>query len=167
VSAPEIYKKLTLLLDYWTVVSKKENGDPFEADWDIHMASLDIIMAIAFDFPQSKTTVSRQMRNTRVRPHEELQACIYLTQSIGVPFQSFVPRIAHWLFLQRPESRKAIRSKNQLIRRNINKAVSRLQSNEKPICAVDHLISREIENAAKLGVPTNFHRSEIYDEVSP
>lgn len=63
VSAPEIHEKMTCLLDLWALKIHDGDGRPFEAGKDLDMASLDIIMAVAFDVPQGDSTLARQVAN--------------------------------------------------------------------------------------------------------
>jgi hypothetical protein len=174
----------------WTAKTQVEGSQPFQAKTDIHLASLDIIMAVAFDFPEAETSLakqlaflkSRQQQDPQVHAEErslaaetflspELHACVYLTQSIGVAFQSAFPRLAHWLYLQKPESRRAIQKKNHFIHQNIKKSIERLKGTEqgqtKQRCAVDQVLLREMASATKLGHLPNYYRKEICDEVSP
>lgn len=209
VSAPEIYRNFTFLLDLWTLKLEQGSGRPFRADQDMYMVALDIIMAVTFDHRSSDTMVMRQMRHLKnwyrqaARLHNnnnhddaeragepfpfpsipltpDLAALVYLTESLNVAFQSPVPRLAHWLYLQKPASRQALRRKQELIRRNIDASVARLQCQQqhdsedahrnknrprKPLCALDEILLREQALASKRGMPPNFHRFAVYDEV--
>lgn len=188
VSAPEIYEKTTLLLNLWTIKSRYSNKRPFKADRDIHMAALDIIMTVAFDYSQSETMLVKQIESLQGHaaadsigsedepfPFEDvplgpdLHALVFLSESIGVAFQSIVPRFAHWLYLQKSEAQKALRTRKQFIKRNIEQSIKRLENPEKDRilrCAVDKMLLREREFAEKSGIQPDFHKSAIYDEVS-
>lgn len=191
VSAPEIYEKVLLLLELWDVKTQKGNGRPFQADRDIYNLALDIIVSAAFDFPLSRCTIVKQIAHLKTSPEvksthsqdamepfpfeavsldPELQACIYLTESIGVSFQSVFPRLAHWLYLKKPRSKRAMRLKEQLIATNIEKAIKRLEEQGEGRetnlrCAVDQLLLREKTIAEKQGLQPNFHKRAIYDEL--
>lgn len=167
------------------------------------MVSLDIIMSVAFEVAQGDSTLAKQVANWKTEstptprltaekleepcpfPSAELdpewQACVYLTESIAVAFRARQPRIAHWLYLQRPHSRRMLRLKDRLIARNIEAGKKRLeeyrkchaQPKETPNfkhmklkCAVDQILLREMAAAEKLRVQPNFHKRAIYDEVS-
>lgn len=189
VSAPEIYDKVVHLLELWTIKMQKSKGRPFQADKDIYNLALDIIVSAAFDFPMSRTTIVKQIAAAKdsvpaedglgddaepftfsgVAMDAELQACVYLTESIGVSFQSTFPRLAHWLYLNKAESRRQMRLKEQLIRREINKAIDRMERGDGMEssfrCAVDQLCQRERAISQKHGVQPNYHQRAIYDEV--
>jgi len=188
VSAPEIYMKMTLLLDLWTIKANKAGGRPFPANQDLHVTALDIIMAATFDFPQSDTSLSKQIAHiemhqradssvtpepfqfSRVELEPELEAWVYLTQSFDVPFKSRFPYLSHWLYLQRPRSRKALQLRQIVTERNIEQSIKRLekQGNEKKLrCAVDKILLREQAHAKKHGLQPSFYKPAIYDEVSP
>ena len=181
------------LLDLWKIKTDLGNGRPFKAHLDIHSATLDIMMAVTFDYPQSDTMVGRHIAHLKTQSEAdsnvsqnkpvsfseaplspELDALVYLTESIGVGFQSILPRIANWVYLQRFRSKKALRVKKELIRRNIENSLKRLTQDgtdhepkkKKLRCAVDQILLREIEGARKNGVRPNFHKSAIYDEAS-
>ena len=180
------------LLDLWKIKTRLGNGRPFKAHSDIHSATLDIMMAVTFDYPQSDTMVGRHIAHLKTQSQAdstvsqdkpvsfseaplgpELDALIYLTESIGVGFQSILPRIANWIYLQRFRSKRALRVKKELIRRNIENSLKRLtqggtgeEPKKKLRCAVDQILLREIEGARKSGVRPNFHKSAIYDEAS-
>jgi hypothetical protein len=179
------------LLELWSIKAQIVDGRPFKADQDIHHLALDIIVSAAVVFPLNRTTIGRHIEDMKNRPwayaankehtqeplpfasvvlDPQLEACVYLSQSIGVPFQSVFPRLAHWLYLQKPESRRAFRLKEKLISENIDDAVRRLERSDKGgkvkmLSAVDQLILREKNTAKKHGVLPDFHRREIYDEV--
>lgn len=178
------------LLQFWTIKTRYGNGRPFAAGLDIFMAALDITMAVVFDFPQSNTMLEKQVADLKSHsqtdttgPQDkpfpfsslpldpELEACIYLINSIGVAFQSPLPSVTNWLYLQKPSSRRALRLKKELIRQNIDRGLKRLEkqktekTEKKLRCAVDQILLREMEAARKHQFQPNFHRNAIYDEV--
>ncbi|KAK1758058.1 cytochrome P450 [Echria macrotheca] len=188
VSAPEIHRKMTLLLDLWTTKARKADLRPFAADKDLHVAALDIIMAATFDFPQSHTSLAKQVAHIQKhRPADgsidpqgepflfshadldpELEAWVYLTQSFSVPFQSPFPYLSHWLYLQTPRSRRALQLRRAVTERNIEQSIKRLEDpscKKKLRCAVDQILLREQAYAKKHGIQPNFFKGEIFDEL--
>jgi len=180
---------MTLLLDLWTIKANKADRRPFAANQDLHMAALDIIMAATFDFPQSDTSLAKQIAHIeKYQPADggadpqaeplqfssvdldpELEAWIYLTQSFSVSFQSPFPYLSHWLYLRQPRSRKALQLRRMITERNIEQSIKRLEDlNTKTNlrCAVDQILLREQAHAKKHGLQPNFHKGAIYDEVS-
>ncbi|KAK0701274.1 cytochrome P450 [Lasiosphaeris hirsuta] len=192
VSAPEIYDKLVSLLGLWSAKAESAVGRPFHTALDLYFMALDITMAITFDFPQSDTIIPKQLvavQSTTTshaatpEPEDgqelepvifpsapldpELQALVFLTESINVAFQSPLPYPALWLYLQKPSSRRALRLKEQLIRRNIERALARIEvpdTREKLRCAVDQILLREMATAESRGAQPDFHKGAIYDE---
>lgn len=176
----------------WELKSLKSNGRPFKVDRDLHQSALDTIVSVAFEFPSNRMTIKNQIKKIESTPYSEdlraedeaepysfsdvspdpqLEACIYLTESIGVPFQSIFPRLAHWIYLQKKDSKHAFALKEQLIRENIDRSVARIQntpSGEKYTlkCAVDGIVLREKSTAEKNNLSPDYHKREIYDEVS-
>lgn len=200
VSAPEVYQKMALLVDLWSLKTARSRGRPFRADQDIYMAALDITMAAAFDFPRQTTMILKQIKHLQLVDEEnprasdgsshaadtedssepivhpsvsmdpELEACVYLTESISVAFQSPVPRLAHWLYLQKSVSKRMTSLKEALIRRNIDEGLGRLQAaagkDVKMKCAVDQVLRREKAAAEKRGMKPDYYKKAIRDEVS-
>jgi cytochrome P450 len=178
-------------LTLWELKTQIANGRPFKADHDMYNLALDIILSAAFDYPSSKSAVVKQIAHLKASPsgisgalenvrtpfsfesvplEPELEACVYLTESIGVSFQSTFPRLAHWLYLQWPQSRRATWLKEQLIKRNVNKAMKKLvvggeDKNAKMKCAMDQLLLREQFLAEKESRRPHFHKRAIYDEI--
>ncbi|CAI6285596.1 unnamed protein product [Periconia digitata] len=186
ISAPEIYEKSCALLDLWCVKTNKAEGRPFQADNDVHLAALDVMMAVTFDFPQSDTMVLKQINQIKDQiqplklsdgsvefPHvdldPELYAWLYLTRSIGVGFQSPVPAFAHWWYLQSRKSRNMIRLKDGMCHRNIKASVERMsdtRADKKNMrCAVDQILLQEKSQAEKRGVEPSYNKKAIYDEL--
>lgn len=181
-------------LELWTLKTRRANGRPFRADEDIHLVAMDFIMSVAFDFPLSETMATKHLNHLRQlkqpktqtgvqvgsidSPFEfpqalldaEVEACLYLTRSLGVGFQSSLPALAHWRYLQSKESQKMIRIRDKMISRNIDKAVERLlgqETDKRFKCVVDQMLLRESTSAQKRGVQPAFHKQAIYDEVGP
>jgi hypothetical protein len=187
VSAPELYEKISSLLDLWTVKARASSGRPFQADQDIYMWALDLTMAVAFGFPKKDTMMVKQIIHlenhsqansetpmdvpfefSNVPLDPELNACIYLANSVGVAFQSPVPRLAHYLYLRKSYSREQTAIKQEFIRQNIEKSLKRLEMRgpeKKLTCAVDQILLREKERSEKCGIQPNFFKPAIYDEV--
>jgi hypothetical protein len=187
VSAPEIHEKTTNLLDLWALKVQDGNGRPFDVSKDLDVASLDIAMSVAFDVPRCNSTLARQVAswnsngptNSSCNPEEpisfpsaeldpEWHAFVWLSESIAVAFRARMPRLSHWLYLQKRHAKKMLHLKNQMIARNINSGVERLQGYREHLtqkCAVDEILQREMTAAEKMGVQPDFHKPTIYDEV--
>jgi len=164
-------------------------GRSFRVNEDIFNWALDTMMAVTFDFSATKAMSTKQIAHLERKYPEcvpptssdgifvfdsisldpELHACIYLVDSIGVAFDSNIPRWAHWWYLQRAESKKHTRVKQDLIKSNIARSLKRLETRSlerKMTCAVDQVLLREKERAEKRGVEPDFYQQAIQDEVS-
>lgn len=176
------------LVDLWTHKSTLANERPFRADLDIYMWALDLTMAVTFHFPKPDTMMFKQLKFAAeksvviepprsneepvtfesVEMDPELNACVYLTKSVGVAFRSNVPRLAHYLYLRKAYSRQQVALKDALIKRNIDQSLERLArrgTERKLTCAVDQILLREKDIAEKVGRRPDFHKRAIYDEV--
>ncbi len=184
---------MTLLLDLWTIKIRQGNGRPFEASSDMYLVALDIILTAALNFPQNETMILKQIAKVEScdqpdsRPgledepfsfptaplDPELKSFVYLTESLGVAFRSPLPRLSHWWYLQKAESKRAVQLNNRIIRRKINESIVRLEkgsvddeAKSQLKCAVDQILWRERAAAEKRGVRPDFHRKAVYHEVS-
>lgn len=192
-AAPEIYKKTEAFLELWKLKTQLGNGRPFEAYADLYSLTLDLMMAIAFEFQRADCMTTKRINELNlldaksfahggqekpvqfppVALTEELGALVYLSESIGVGFQSIIPRIATWFYLTfRRASRQALAARRRLINRNIENSLKRLEAQKtdekkKLRCAVDQVLLREMAIADKAGREPDFHKGAIYDEVRP
>jgi hypothetical protein len=190
VSAPKVYEHLASLVELWSLKTRYADGAPFRADLDVFMVALDITMAVVFDFPRENSMVTKQIADIKIHSQQtsnhgqggaisfsslpldpELDACVYLINSIGIAFQSPLPSVTNWLYLHKPRSRRALTLKRRLIEESIRRGLKRTESQSpaeemKPMCAVDQVLLREIDGARRGGVKPDFHKRAIYDEVS-
>jgi hypothetical protein len=99
-----------------------------------------------------------------------LEAIVYLVESINVGFQSPVPRVSHWLYLQKPYSRRQTSLRRNLIEQKIGESVARLEATkwQEPalLAGLDALLLRERAFAERIGVPPDPFAEIIQDEVS-
>ena len=189
-SAPEVYEHLVSLVELWSLKTRYADGAPFRADLDVFMVALDITMALVFGFPREKSMVTKQIADIKIHSQQtsshqqggtfsfsslpldpELEACVYLINSIGIAFQSPLPSVTNWLYLHKPRSRRALSLKRRLIEESIRRGLERTEGQDaaekmKPRCAVDQVLLREIDGARRCGVKPDFHKRAIYDEVS-
>lgn len=197
VSAPQVDEKMQNLLDLWDLKIQERTGKEFEAGGDLDMVALDVIMAVAFGIPKSESTLARQVADywhdhiedrsnddrkiiqfPKATMDPAWEALIWLSRSISVAFRARMPRLEHWIFLQKPQARKMMRLKKQLIADQIDLGVKRLyeqrsraSSDEGSLkqlklkCGVDQMLLREMVAAEANGRRPDFHRSEISDEA--
>ena len=193
VSGPETYRNILYLVELWTLKTELGGGRPFSAAGDFYKVILDVFMTVTFDRQSPDTLIRSEIAHLRQRldleshqvspslspedpfPFNELplpaglEAIVYLVESINVGFQSSVPRLAHWLYLQKPYSRRQTRLRRNLIEQKIRESVSRLKeaNGREPalLAGVDALLLRERAFAERTGIPPDPFGEVIQDEV--
>lgn len=102
------------------------------------------------------------------RPKPPLyKAFSVLMQSMATAFKSPLPRQTHWYIRQMPSYRNADRMKNELIRRQTEESLTRIErGDEQQRCAIDNILQREAMSAAKAGREPDYYSVAIRDEVS-
>lgn len=188
-SAPQIHAKSMTLIKLWALKAQLAKGRPFEALSDVFGVATDMIMAVAFAFDDNLSTIKVQLDHlishvdsenfpiidangvacfpvSTVPP--EIEACQILAEHVGVLFNSLMPRLEdRWKMLTNLRLRRAVKKKNQVISREIDKSLARLERGEASmISAVDHLLEREKAASIKEGRAPEFHARRIYDEVN-
>jgi hypothetical protein len=180
------------LVELWRLKSKITNTcQPFDAKVDIGRAAFDIIMAVSFGLRDEESSVRKQIECTRKEltsaterletewepyPFEvaaidsEGQAIFDLTDSIQIGIRSSFPTIKSWLALRLPPLRKAVNTKENMMRRHIDVAVAKMspsdeEAQRKAQTALEYLMFRERSMARKAGRKPNFHGRYVYDEV--
>lgn len=185
-------------MQLWTLKARLAKGRPFEAQFDIYLMAMDVILAAAFALDESRSVVRMQLEHLEahqssvpdvgddkdaavVLPQravpDEMDALTRLTESLSIPMRSPLPRLAHWLWRQRPSSRRSFALKEQLIETEIAASLQRLFGNgghgEAPSlekggkrCAMDDMLMRERSLAAKQGRKPDYYSQTIKDEVS-
>lgn len=188
VTAPQVYRKAQHLIALWARKAEFAKGRPFDIKQDVVDAALDIINAAAFGFDDSMSTTKQQLdflnsmdpaeldpvvlangsADVPWQPHTPHIAAIHeFGRHVGTQFKAISPKLAHpYKVLTSPTLGKAIARKNEMICREIDKALERLRSGESDTrSAMDHVIQREMVAAKKAGRPPVFHSPQIYDEV--
>ncbi|KAK4201188.1 cytochrome P450 [Triangularia verruculosa] len=191
VSAPETYRNILFLVELWEVKLQLGGDRAFGAARDFYKAILDVFMGVTFDRLSTDTLITRQIENLRhqlgrggfpsstnqqepvmfedLPLPSDLEAVVYLVESINVGFQSPVPRISHWLYLHKPHSLQMTRLKRALIRKKVQEGIARLgRVGEKEptlISALDAMLLREKASAEKVGIEPDFYGEAIHDEL--
>jgi hypothetical protein len=184
--------KAKSLIDLWTEKAKIAVGRPFDAKNDILNTSLDIITAVSFGLHDEDGITRRQLDAVLANPQEyatlpgeiddmveflqiplskEFQAILTLTKSTAVNFSSPFPMWHHWLLHKLPSMKEARRIKEEMTRREIDKAASKYMTQtvsehqQVTQSALEYMISRELAAAKKAGREPYLHSRVIYDEV--
>ena len=162
-------------------------GRPFEAFQDLHENALDIINAVTFGVSDEQSATRQKVNHlgaasrtaipgrsdgsvafTKATLDTEAQAFLFLVEVVGWSFKAVIPGLQGRLYRWYPSVAKATKIKEQMIRREIEKGIARLDGNEgEPTrSAMDHIIVRELRAAKKAGRASQLHSRSIYDEVS-
>lgn len=175
----------------WCSKSRLANGRPFDAHHDIYHFALDAMSGFTFghDFDVSSVRpTSSAIENMGKKAQEALTNCIGKEEPVSFPhgkmpdlmwaFQELTELVAYLLgnplphltwawILRKPASKKAYRIKEQFIKKELDKAVKRLEDGvEKPESAVDYIVTREKTMAERAGRKPNYLSRVIIDEVT-
>lgn len=187
VAAPAILKKVSLLMDLWRVKARAARGHPWVANADLNHMSLDAISAFAFGagFEHSAVepdldAVKAQDYNVPASPDEPvvfaqghkgelLQSILDLTHTIGDVQGNPSPRLTWAYVMRKPKVKKAVKSKDDCLKRELQDAVKRFQSgNAEDVSlrsAVDQMILVERDLAEKDGRSPDYFSGVMIDEV--
>jgi len=161
-------------------------GHPFEADPDIFHGALDVIFAAAFGLTkddsvifaqkgflesQGNVVLPKDIEEPAVFTHAALptnfEAILTLTESLEISIKAPLPRLAHTVLRQFPYMKRAMAAKEDLIKKEIAKAVEVFsKSNREPESALEEIIFRESLAAKKDGRQPDYFQRPIIDEVS-
>ncbi|KAH9905604.1 cytochrome P450 [Xylariomycetidae sp. FL2044] len=186
VSAPQIYAKAMSLVALWSVKAEAAKGRPFNARRDINDAALDIINAVTFGLDEDMSLIKQQLDSLESTNNPEIPttsdgavefaeipvppavaAMQNIGDHVGEQFKAMFPAFHHhYKVWTSPTLRKSIARKDKLIYDEIEKALPRLRSGEgTTLSAMDNVLQREMNAAAKAERPPNFHSPRIHDEL--
>ncbi|KAM5510009.1 cytochrome P450 [Fusarium oxysporum f. sp. phaseoli] len=164
---------------------------PFDGKGDVQRATLDVITAVSFGLDDENsankwqlddmlarstagvtfTQPERKIVDFPVRPlTTELDATMTIVESAAVGFSSPIPRWHYWILSQFPYLKNAARVREELTRREIDKAVKAISKDGSENAWVTHsalefMVLRETAAAQKARRPPRFQRRRIYDEL--
>lgn len=183
ISAPEVFKSIETLIKVWQAKCTRANGRPFEAHGDITYAALDAIFASSFGLPEEESCTIRRLDAMRKRTTEVSEdtdkpvdfpnaivpdifsAILTLANSVTHTQFSPVPRLTSWALRKLPYMRRATAIKDQYIREKVDDCMHILnRSVGKPRSALQSVLSRERDLAAKEGRQPNYRSRAIADE---
>jgi hypothetical protein len=105
-------------------------------------------------------------------PHPDImQSILNIMHSVEACIKSPVPALAHWMLRQTPTLKKSFRDKDELIQKEIRRAVDRAMAASKDgkeaqvQCAIDDIVIREFQLADKENRSPEFFSRGISDEV--
>lgn len=186
ISAPEIYKSVTNLIQVWQQKCEKAQGRPFAAHHDITYQALDFIFAALFEVtgPESITYQSLQTVTSYTPPPpsspndmtpvpfpdgpvpQPQASLLKLTDSITHTQLSPFPTLTSTIHTKFPSMRHAINTKEAFYRDKINEAISHITADPDAPArnAIHSVLLRERETALKENHQPDYHQRGIYDE---
>ncbi|KDN63974.1 putative cytochrome P450 monooxygenase [Colletotrichum sublineola] len=193
-AAPLLHESTLRMVDLWREKARLARGRPFWAMKDISHCALDAVLSFTFgpdlegvnatqpnvDFLSSLPSLPSGNDQGEVAdtlkpadfphapPNHVIESFLKISDSLETAVKSLFPVLAHWFLRQRPVMRTAIRLKEDLVRRQIDLSAARVQSSsddQAVRCALDEMVRREINQAAKEQRPAAFHTRLFYDEL--
>lgn len=186
-AAPCIYDCAMDLVNHWKFKIPLAGGRPFSAHDDIFGTISDMILASLFAFNSGIRSTQQQLKYL-----ESLGADVQTRdaegQGIDFPkldhlpyFRAFEILAEHqsdqaktpfkvlqhyYSMLTRPELRSCYGTIKQFIKTEIDKAIMRLEHDNTITCALDWMVTREQQAAAKEDRKPEYHKPAFYDGVS-
>ncbi|WYZ34165.1 hypothetical protein EsH8_I_000441 [Colletotrichum jinshuiense] len=189
ISAPEIHRNAISLVELWSLKAKWALDHPFDAHCDLQNSALDIIMAAAFGQADGSGVLWQHIiqeaghRPVTVpsNPAEpvifrnlglpaEYQATVDITHFMGRVVTSPFPTQQAWFLKKFTKVGDVFKAKDQFIKSQIQKAVSRLDGNgsandKVAKSALDYIVLREVAAAKKAGCKPMLDSKRIEDEL--
>ncbi|WQF87933.1 Putative cytochrome P450, Wax synthase domain, cytochrome P450 superfamily [Colletotrichum destructivum] len=187
-SAPEIHKNAISLVQLWNLKAKWALDHPFDAHRDLQNSALDIIMAAAFGQADGNSVLWQHITqeaghrpvtvpSNQVEPvifrnlglPADYQATVDITHFMGRVVTSPFPTQQAWLLKKFTKVGNVFTAKDQFIKSQIQKAVSRLDGNvsakdKVAKSALDYIVLREVAAANKAGCKPTLDSKRIEDE---
>ncbi|SPO07227.1 related to cytochrome P450 monooxygenase [Cephalotrichum gorgonifer] len=187
ISAPASYEMILDLISLWDLKAKIAAGRPFDADGDISHMTFDIMMATAVGLPSGDSTTVQQRLRLQVAselprggkgddtpiefpkaPNPELLNSIYAIENV-IGTVSGLPSARLFHFFNNnfnPKMKRIEKTKNALLKFYTDQAIQRITSNParfKPSCAMDYIVSRELQAAETAGTKPDLHSLVVRD----
>ncbi|GAB1204346.1 hypothetical protein APSETT445_002999 [Aspergillus pseudonomiae] len=187
VAAPAILKKVNLLMELWRVKARAARGHPWVANADLNHMSLDAISAFAFGAGFQHSAVQPDLDAVKAQDYnlpaskdepivfakgqkdQLLQSILDLTHTIGEVQGNPSPRLTWAYVMRKPKIKKAAKSKDDCLKRELQDAVKRFQNgNDQDVklrSAVDRMILNEKDLAEKDGRSPEYFSGVMIDEL--
>ncbi|KAL2072117.1 hypothetical protein VTL71DRAFT_11460 [Oculimacula yallundae] len=188
IAAPQIHTACLDMLDVWEQKSRLAQGRPFEAPNDIFRSTLDAVWSLVFNADSSNSTTNATLRKLSTIKSLELPisedaeavipetplpdsmaAVVYIVSTLELTVTSPIPVLLHWCIRKLPRWRKAFKTKEHFLRKEVEKTRIRFDGkNEKDMevrCAMDEIMRRELSTCEKEGREPMFHSRAMYDEI--
>lgn len=194
VAAPAIYSNALGLLSLWELKHRIAKGRPFEAEKDIFYVALDAVTSFSFGASFEHNAIDPQLKMLQAseatittsqlpgasrdlpidfpRAHigDALQACLTITDAVEGQLSTLFPAFKWWRRENfEPSLLNAVKTRRELCRREIEKAVSQLEvrgDDESWVrSAIDLMVRREKLTAEKEGREPQYYTDHMIDEV--
>lgn len=191
VAAPQMWNSMMKLVELWKEKARLAEGRPFSAYYDIHNTTLDIIWAAtvggsmgpntartdrlaSIEKLESSTDVDKPVVFPEPGDPPAFKSIITLVESMTIPINSMMPRLAHWLALNTRRSLIDARcKKDELIQSKLKEARTKfscmiddnLDSTAGLKSALDLVVSKELKMAKKEDRPADLDSRAIQDEL--
>ena len=183
-----MYTKAVSMLELWRSKGKMAQGRPFCASSDVRDFAFDAVLAASFGQSKATSIVESQIRHvasstvqvpesidvpvefSREAFSEEYDAISKVSDSLGIAIRSIFPKHEMWFRQTFTQLGKYYRTKDKFMHQRVQDSAKRMMSTTKEErrlrSALDHMILREIETAAKQDRKPDLDASRIKDEVS-
>ncbi|TDZ13321.1 Cytochrome P450 monooxygenase TRI13 [Colletotrichum orbiculare MAFF 240422] len=185
VAAEPIYQSVLKVVELWEHKNRLARGRPFAAFDDISAGALDAVLAFSFggDFEHMSIPARVELvsllnevpgpssdTDEPVAFHEEekkdvARAILDLAESIEETSKAVVPSFRSWWLHQTTRIKTAKRIRDEMINREIDASLKRLQQDEPISSAVDHMMHREKLFAEKEGREPVFNSIGMHSEI--
>jgi hypothetical protein len=190
VAGPAVYLAVDAMVDLWRAKSRVAAGRPWTATDDVTRMALDAIMAFAFgqEFGHSAIghslvaveglgnneinalqhgNVNNPVEFPRAKLGTELQATVNLTETVGEVMGNPWPSLTWAWIMRRPKIKRAVKIREGYIKEAVTQSVTRLEESPETSVrsAVDQMVEREAQLAAKDGRSPRYFSRVMFDEV--
>ncbi|UKZ55865.1 hypothetical protein TrVGV298_009689 [Trichoderma virens] len=190
IAAPFVHAAGLDLLQLWEEKARLSKGHAFAAANDVYCTTMDSIWPIVFGKDPANSNSKAQLRlyltvkevdvpsdpdapiTLPKAPHPDImQSILNIMHSVEACIKSPVPALAHWMLRQTPTLKKSFRDKDELIQKEIRRAVDRAMAASKDgkeaqvQCAIDDIVIREFQLADKENRSPEFFSRGISDEI--
>ncbi|KAF4851000.1 Cytochrome P450 monooxygenase TRI13 [Colletotrichum siamense] len=184
VAAEPIYQNVLKVVELWDHKARLARGRPFAAFEDIYYGALDAVFSFSFGGAFAHSAIPARLEAVAsmggveepsepggpvLFPEEArnkiVDAILTLAESVEEARKAVFPRFRSWCMHQTSRIKQAKRIRDDLIDREIEIAVERLESQEPVSSAVDHMMHREKLFAEKEGRKPVFKSVGMHSEV--
>ncbi|KAI1442049.1 cytochrome P450 monooxygenase [Annulohypoxylon stygium] len=171
VAGPVIHRNVSWMIDLWRAKSEIAGGRPWKAADDINHMALDAVTAFTFgegfEHSSTKPALDEPVEFPKGQEDEVLQSIRDLIETVGEVQGNPAPALTWAYITRKPKIKRALAIKEGYIRKELEKSVKRLGTSlTGPVeSAVDQMLVRESDLAAKDGRSPNYFSRVMMDEI--